>query len=48
MIDLKTDEHDMLSFVQPGTLWGALAYLAIFVVLAMLHPRRCAPPFTLR
>jgi small conductance mechanosensitive channel len=33
---LKTDEHDVLSFVQPGTLWGALAYLVIFVVLAML------------
>src|ERR1700723_3709197 len=33
---LKTDEHDLLSFVQPGTLLGALAYLVIFVVLAML------------
>src|ERR1700735_3685329 len=33
---LKTDEHDVLSFVQPDTLWGALAYLVIFVVLAML------------
>ena len=33
---LKTDEHDILSYVQPGTLWGALAYLVIFVVLAML------------
>jgi small conductance mechanosensitive channel len=36
MIDLKTDEHDVLSFVQPGTLWGALAYLVIFLLLAML------------
>src|SRR6202021_974385 len=33
---LKTDEHDLLSFVRPDTLWGALAYLAIFLVLAML------------
>jgi small-conductance mechanosensitive channel len=32
---LKTDEHDVLSFVQPDTLWGALAYLAIFLILAM-------------
>jgi small conductance mechanosensitive channel len=36
MNDLKTDEHDVLSFVQPGTLWGALAYLVIFLLLAML------------
>jgi small conductance mechanosensitive channel len=33
---LKTDEHDVLSFVQPDTLWGALAYLGIFLLLAML------------
>jgi small conductance mechanosensitive channel len=33
---LKTDEHDVLSYVQPGTLWGALAYLVVFLVLAML------------
>jgi small conductance mechanosensitive channel len=33
---LETDEHDVLSFVRPDTLWGALAYLVIFVVLAML------------
>jgi small conductance mechanosensitive channel len=36
---LNTDEHDVLSFVQPGTLWGALAYLVIFLVLAMLLSR---------
>ncbi|MGB6308979.1 MAG: mechanosensitive ion channel family protein [Steroidobacteraceae bacterium] len=36
---LKTDEHDMLSFVRPDTLWGALAYLAIFVILAMLFSK---------
>jgi small conductance mechanosensitive channel len=33
---LKTDEQDVLSFVRPDTLWGALAYLVIFVVLAMV------------
>ena len=33
---LKTEEHDVLSFVQPDTLWGALAYLGIFLLLAML------------
>jgi small conductance mechanosensitive channel len=32
---LQTDEHDVLSFVRPDTLWGALAYLVVFVVLAM-------------
>src|SRR5580692_4018956 len=32
---LTTDEHDVLSFVRPDTLWGALAYLVVFVVLAM-------------
>jgi small-conductance mechanosensitive channel len=32
---LETDEHGVLSFVRPDTLWGALAYLVIFVVLAM-------------
>ena len=36
---LKTDEHDLLSFVRPDTLWGALAYLVIFVVVAMLLSR---------
>ena len=36
---LKTDEHDVLSFVRPDTLWGALAYLVIFVLLAMLLSR---------
>jgi small conductance mechanosensitive channel len=36
---LETDERDVLSFVRPDTLWGALAYLVIFVVLAMLLSR---------
>jgi small conductance mechanosensitive channel len=36
---LETDERDVLSFVRPDTLWGALAYLVIFLVLAMLLSR---------
>jgi small-conductance mechanosensitive channel len=39
MDGLKTDERDFLSYVKPDTLWGALAYLVIFVVLAMLLSR---------
>jgi small conductance mechanosensitive channel len=33
---LQTDEHDVLRFVRPDTLWGALAYLVVFVIVAML------------
>src|SRR5271156_4442326 len=36
MSGLKTDEMDVLSLVKPDTLWGALAYLVVFVVVAML------------
>jgi small conductance mechanosensitive channel len=36
---LKADERDLLSYVKPDTLWGALAYLVLFVVLAMLLSR---------
>jgi small-conductance mechanosensitive channel len=36
MNGLKTDEQDMLSFVSPGTLLGALVYLAIFLSVALL------------
>src|SRR5271168_3446122 len=39
MSGLKTDEMDVLSFVKPDTLWGALAYLVVFVVVAMLLSR---------
>ncbi len=39
MNDLKLGEHDILSFVKPDTLWGALVYLAVFVVVAMLLSR---------
>jgi small conductance mechanosensitive channel len=39
MSGLKIDEQGLLSYVKPDTLWGALAYLVIFVVLAMLMSR---------
>jgi small conductance mechanosensitive channel len=39
MNSLKTDERDVLSFVSPGTLLGALAYLAIFLMVALLLSR---------
>src|ERR1700732_3291295 len=39
MSGLKTDEQDLLSYVKPDTLLGALAYLVIFVALAMLSSR---------
>jgi small-conductance mechanosensitive channel len=39
MNGLKADEQDLLSYVRPDTLWGALAYLVIFVALAMLLSR---------
>ena len=37
--ELKTGEHDILSFVRPDTLIGALAYLVIFVAAAMALSR---------
>jgi small conductance mechanosensitive channel len=39
MNELKTGEHDILSFVRPDTLIGALAYLVIFVATALLLSR---------
>jgi small conductance mechanosensitive channel len=35
MNELKVGEHDVLSYVKPNTLWGALAYFVIFVLLAI-------------
>jgi small conductance mechanosensitive channel len=35
MNELKVGEHDVLSYVKPDTLWGALAYFVIFVLLAI-------------
>jgi hypothetical protein len=48
MNGLKTDEQDLLSYVKPDTLWGALAYLVIFFALAMLCRGPCAQRFKLR
>jgi small conductance mechanosensitive channel len=39
MNELKTGEHDILSFVRPDTLIGALAYLVVFVATALLLSR---------
>ncbi len=36
MSELKTGEHDVLSFMAPDTLIGALAYLVIFVIVALV------------
>ena len=37
--DIKVGEHDLLSFIRPDTLIGALAYLVIFVALALTLSR---------
>jgi small conductance mechanosensitive channel len=34
MNDLQVDEHDLLHYLKPDTLWGALGYLVLFLVLA--------------
>src|SRR5271156_3781293 len=39
MKELKVGEHDVLEFLNPDTMWGALAYLFVFVVLALLLSR---------
>jgi small-conductance mechanosensitive channel len=39
MNDLKVGEHDLLSFLKPDTLLGALVYLALFLLLAMVLSR---------
>lgn len=39
MNELKAGEHDVLSFIRPDTLIGALAYLAIFIVAALVLSR---------
>lgn len=39
MNDLKVGEHDALAFVKPDTLWGALAYLALFILVGLLLTR---------
>jgi small-conductance mechanosensitive channel len=37
--DVKLGEHDLLSFLKPDSLWGALIYLVIFVLIASLAAR---------
>lgn len=39
MNDLKVGEHDMLAFLKPDTLLGALVYLAIFLGVALVLAR---------
>jgi small conductance mechanosensitive channel len=39
MNELTVGEHDLLSFLKPDTFIGALAYLAIFVLVALLLAR---------
>jgi small-conductance mechanosensitive channel len=39
MNELKVGEHDLLSYVKPDSLIGAIAYLVIFVVAASLFSR---------
>ncbi len=39
MADLKADEHDLISFLKPDTLLGALVYLLVFVAAALLISR---------
>jgi small conductance mechanosensitive channel len=37
--DVQIGEHDILSFLKPDSLWGALIYLVIFVFIALLFSR---------
>jgi small conductance mechanosensitive channel len=39
MNEIKTGEHDVLAFLKPDTLWGALIYFAIFLMLGALVSR---------
>jgi small conductance mechanosensitive channel len=39
MNEIKVGEHDILSYLKPDTVWGAIAYLVLFVVTAMLLSR---------
>ena len=39
MNDLKVSEHDVLSFLKPDTLFGALVYLAGFLAVALILSR---------
>ena len=37
--DVKIGEHDLLSFLKPDSLWGAIIYFVIFVFIAVLFSR---------
>ena len=37
--DVKIGEHDILSFLRPDSLWGAIIYFVIFVFIALLFSR---------
>ncbi len=39
MKELKVGEHDVFAFLKPDTMWGALAYLFLFVIVALLLSR---------
>jgi len=39
MQELKVGEHDMLAFLKPDTMWGALAYLVLFIIAALFLSR---------
>jgi small-conductance mechanosensitive channel len=39
MNEVKVGEHDLLSFISPSSLIGAIAYLLLFVVVAMVLTR---------
>jgi small conductance mechanosensitive channel len=39
MSDLKLGEHDLLTYLKPDSLFGAIVYLALFILAAMLCSR---------
>lgn len=39
MNEIKTSEHDVLGVLRPDTLWGALAYFVLFLLIASLLSR---------
>jgi small conductance mechanosensitive channel len=39
MDELKVGEHDIMAYVKPDTVWGALIYLVIFVAAAIAFSR---------
>jgi small conductance mechanosensitive channel len=39
MNEIQAGEHDLLAFLKPDTLWGALIYFAIFMVMAVFASR---------